>query len=69
MNGKSCRQGRQENVETPQDSEGTGSEVFPPAANDFLQQLDQFPKMKEDVYNDAANTNKIEIYSDDKYKK
>lgn len=26
-------------------------------------------KMKEDVYNDAANTNKIEIYSDDKYKK
>ena len=26
-------------------------------------------KMKEDVYNDAANTNKIEIYSDDKFKK
>ncbi len=26
-------------------------------------------KMKEDVYNDAANTNKIEIYSNDKLKK
>lgn len=26
-------------------------------------------KMKEDVYNDAANTNKIEIYPDDKLKK
>ena len=26
-------------------------------------------KMIEDVYNDAANTNKIEIYSNDKLKK
>lgn len=31
--------------------------------------LQLISKMKEDVYNDAANNNKIEIYSDDKIKK
>ncbi len=31
--------------------------------------LQLISKMKEDVYNDAANTKKIEIYSDDKLKK
>jgi uncharacterized protein Smg (DUF494 family) len=31
--------------------------------------LQLITKMKEDVYNDAANNKKIEIYSDDKLKK
>ena len=31
--------------------------------------LQLISKMKEDVYNDAANNKKIEIYSDEKYKK
>jgi hypothetical protein len=31
--------------------------------------LQLISKMKEDVYNDAANNKKIEIYSDDKFKK